>query len=331
MDIRFIDATTIREILTPDRCIQLLDEAMRQVSSGEAHLPLRQAMALPGGRGFYGIMPGCLGAGEARPETFGAKLISLFPDNAVRGLPSHLGLMLLHETEGGRPVAILNGDVITSLRTAGASALATRALARSDARTVAIIGTGEEACTHIPAMLAVRDIRTVRVWGRNPERAAALCERFASLEGVAFESSASVEAAVREADIVCTVTASKTPVLHGEWLPSGVHVNLVGSSVPSAREVDTETVVRARVYVDYLESARNQAGELLEALRQGAIDESHIVAEIGAVLSGRASGRRNPDEITLYKSLGILAQDLAVSWYVYEQAVRLGLGQVVRL
>lgn len=331
MDIRFIDSTVIRGVLTPDRCIRLLDEAMRQVSLGETCLPLRQAMPLPGRSGLYGLMPGYLGAGEARPECFGVKLISLFPKNPSRGLPSHLGLILLHEADSGKPLAILDADVITSLRTAAASALATRELSRTDARTLAVIGTGEEARSHIPAILTVRDIRSVLVWGRNPDRAAALCSEFARLEGVRCETRTSIEAAVREADIICTLTSAKTPVLRGAWIPKGAHVNLVGSSVPSSCEVDTETVVRGRVYVDYLESARNQAGELLEAIRQGVIDESHIVAEIGAVLLGKAPGRQSREEITIYKSLGILAQDLAASWFVYAQAEARDLGQVVNL
>lgn len=331
MDIRLINGSIIRELLTPEVCISLLEETMRQVSRGEAVLPLRQAMPLPNGRGLFGMMPGYLGAGPDRPDTFGIKLLSLFPENSKVGLPSHLGLMVLSEAETGKPLAILNADIITSLRTAAASGLATRVLSRPDSQILAIIGTGEQARSHVRAMLSVRDIKEILVWGRNEAHAQALCEQFSDIDGVVCEPRPTVEAAVRNAEIICTVTASKTPILYGRWISVGAHLNLVGSSTATVSEVDTEAVTRGKFYVDYRNSALNEAGELLKAIEQGAISESHILGEIGSVMLGEIPGRQRSDDITIYKSLGISAQDLSVAWYLYRHACERGLGELIEL
>ncbi len=331
MEIRFISATVIRGILTPTRCIELMDQAMRQVSRGEAELPLRHGLPLMNGKGILGMMPGYLKACGDRPACFGIKLNSLFPDNPAFGLPSHLGLIVLYEAEHGKPIAVLDADVITSLRTAAASALATRELSRPESSTLAIIGTGEEARTHIPAVQSVRDIDCIDVWGRNAAHARVLCDEFSTLEGVDIRPRDSVEAAVENADIICTVTAAPVPVLQGSWIPPGAHLNLVGSSFPTAREVDNEAVKRGRFYVDYRKSTLNQAGELLNAIAEGAVDESHIVGEIGSVLIGDVLGRQSAEEITIYKSLGVAAQDLASAWYVYDRSCEQGLGQLVTM
>jgi ornithine cyclodeaminase len=333
MDIRFIDKALIESLMPPPKCVELMDQAMRQVSLRECALPLRKGLPLMNGKGLLGWMPGYLRAsddgGGAYPDHFGIKLNSLYPDNPRHGFSSHLGLVVLYEADHGRPVAILDADVITSLRTAAASALATRELSRPESTTLAIIGTGEEARTHIPAMLAVRDIEEIKVWGRTPAHVEALCEEFSGLEEVAVEAAESVEAAVSGADVICTVTAADDPVLLGEWLPAGVHLNLVGSSIPEAREVDNEAVRRGRFYIDYIESTLNQAGELLRAIDDGVVDETHIVGEIGDVLLGKVPGRQSPDDITIYKSLGVAAQDLASARYLFDECERRGLGQVV--
>ncbi len=331
MEIRIINKALIHQLLPPEKCIELMDQAMRQVSLGEAALPLRHALPLMNGNGMLGMMPGYLKASGDRPDCFGIKLNSLFPDNPKHGLPSHLGLVVLYEAEHGKPIAILDADVITSLRTAAASGLATRELSRPESSTLAMIGTGEEARTHIPAVLAVRDIDTINVWGRNAAHAQALCDEFSGLDGVDIRAYDSVETAVQAADIICTVTAAPTPVLEGAMIPSGAHVNLVGSSIPTAREVDNEAVRRGRFYIDYRESTLNQAGELLSAIREGVVDESHIVGEIGSVLVGDVAGRQSAEEITIYKSLGVAAQDLASAWFVYQASCDQDLGQVISM
>jgi alanine dehydrogenase len=331
MDIRFINEQVIKQLLTPAKCIELMDQAMRQVSLGQAELPLRHGLPLPNGKGMLGMMPGFLGASGEQPDCFGIKLNSLFPGNPAVGLPSHLGLVVLYESENGKPIAVLDADVITSLRTAAASGLATRELSRPESATLAIIGTGEEARTHIAAMMAVRDIKRILVWGRNEAHAQAVCDEFSDLPDTELLTSATVQDAVSSSDIICTVTAAPTPVLEGAWIPAGAHVNVVGSSIPTTREIDTEAVVRSRFYIDYRLSTMNQAGELLTAIAEGAVDESHIVGEIGSVLLGEVTGRKSDSEITMYKSLGVAAQDLASAWYLYSESSQKGLGQVVQM
>jgi ornithine cyclodeaminase len=327
MEIRVIDEPLIRELLPPETCIEVVDETMREVSRGNVELPLRRGMKLPNGNGVLGMMPGYLGA----PECFGIKLVSLFPGNHAAGLPSHLGLMVLYEALQGKPIAILDGNVITGVRTAAASAVATRALARADAAKLAVLGTGDQAREHIPAILAVRDIREIALWGRDHDKATVLAEALSEVHRIPITASVKVGTAVEDADIICTVTSTREPILNGAWIPAGAHVNLVGSSVPNAREVDTAAVLRGRFFVDYRTSTLNQAGELLTAMNEGAVDENHIVGEIGELLLGEVEGRQSLDEITIYKSLGIAAQDLAAAWHVYTEAAASGQGQVVQL
>jgi ornithine cyclodeaminase len=325
MRIRAISEELIRELLTPAVAIDVVDAAMREVSSGNAELPLRWGLKLP--HGAMGMMPGYLG----RPESFGIKLASLYPGNPAHGLPSHLGLMVLFEADRGEPLALLSADALTSLRTAAASAVATRALARDDATKLAILGTGEQARSHVPAILAVRDIESVAIWGRDARNADALARELDAAVGPPVKASDDAEAAVRNADIVCTVTASREPILRGDWLQPGTHLNLVGSSVPDTREADTTVVERGRFFVDYRESAFAQAGELLTAIDEGTVGKNHVLAEIGEVLLGAAEGRTADAEITIYKSLGVAAQDLAAAWYLYEAAEAKNLGSVVEL
>ena len=317
-----VGGADVRRALPMSDCIEAVDRAMRAFSDGGAEVPLRTIMQLPGTRNFFGVMPGYL----ADPQGLGAKILTVYPDNTQRGLPSHVGIVVLFDTEIGIPLAVMDAAEITAIRTAAASAVATRALARTDASHLAILGTGEQAATHLEAMSKVRALRTVRIWGRSIEKA----ERFAEQEGsrlsLRVEVSRTAEEAVKGADIVCTVTASRDPVLNGAWLARGAHVNLVGSSRLVAREADDEVVTNSRFFVDSRTSARAEAGELKHAIDAGLVSESHILGEIGEVLSGSVSGRTGNNDITVYKSLGVAAQDLAAAHVIYERAVRDGLG-----
>jgi ornithine cyclodeaminase len=284
-------------------------------------------MPLPGGRGMFGMMYGWLG----QPESFGIKLVSLFPGNVAAGLSSHMGLVILYEGKHGKPVAIMDGSVVTAIRTAAASAVATDALARRDATTLAILGTGEQAESHLRAIPVVRAINKVRVWGRNPDHVRGFIDNHRSDTQAVMEPVDSVAAAIADADIVCAVTSSPTPILFGRDVRAGTHVNLVGSSFPDRAEADTELVVKSRYFIDYRESTLAQAGEFLKAKAEGTVDDGHIVGEIGQVLAGNVTGRQTPGEITVYKSLGIAAQDLAAASYVLVIAERDGVGQVFSL
>jgi len=325
MEIRILRAAEVRRLLPMSECVELMHRTMIAVSEGRVVLPLRTVMAMPQGRGLFGMMPGYL----MEPECFGTKLVSIMPGNKPPEYSSHLGLVLLFEAEHGQPVAILDAAEITAIRTAAASGLATRLLSNPEAGDLAILGAGEQARSHLDAMRCVRALRRVRVWARDPAKAAAFAAQARSALRVPVESCATVREAVASADIVCTVTKAREPILESEWLAPGVHLNVVGSSVASAAEIDIPTVVRARFFVDRRESTHNEGGEYLRALRSGAITPAHILAEIGEVANGSRKGRESAGEVTLYKSLGIAPQDLAAAHHIFEKARTQGLGQTI--
>ena len=325
--VRVIPGEDVRRLLSYEDCVPAVDSAMRAVSAGRVAMPLRTGMPLPSGAGVLGMMPGYLGD----PDCFGIKLVSLFPGNQALGLSSHLGLYLLYEARNGRPVAMLEAGSLTAIRTAAASVVATRALARREARTLALIGTGEQAVAHLEAFQSVRPFDRIVVWGRRSEATARLADHARSLGDAAVEVASDVREALRLADVVCTVTSAREPVLRGADVRAGTHLCLVGASFPDRREVDDDCVARSRYYVDYRGSALAQAGELLHAIGAGRVSESHIVAEIGEVLDGRVPGRRADEEITVYRSLGVAAQDLAAATLVLRRAEESGAGTVVGL
>lgn len=292
-------------------CVDVIERAMIAVSQGKADLPLRSIMPLGSGNAM-GVMPGAL----REPAVHGMKLISLYPDNPKQGLSSHQGILILFDTRDGRPLAALDGASVTAQRTAAASAAATRALSRPDARVLTILGAGEQADHHLPAQMVVRPFSEVRVWTRTFANAQAFAARHAAAAPSvrAFETA---EEAVTGADVIVTVTASPKPILKGAWLKPGQHVNLVGSSVASAREIDDDGVAMGRYFVDARVSASAQAGEYLDAVKAGAIAPEHMLGEIGDVYAGKLAGRVSSNDITLYKSLGVSAQDLATGYEIW--------------
>jgi len=325
VEIRVLRGAEVRHLLPMTACVDLMHRTMIAVSERRVVLPLRSVMVMPGELGMMGSMPGYI----AEPECFGVKLVSLIPRNKPPHYSSHLGLVLLFEAEHGCPVALLDAAEITAIRTAAASGLATRLMARPEAGDLALLGAGEQARSHLEAMLAVRTLRRIRVWARDSGKAAA----FANVEGarhqVTIERSATVREAVAGADIICTVTKAREPILLGEQLTPGVHLNVVGSSIATTAEIDTPAVVKSRFFVDYRESTVNEGGEYLRALRAGAITPEHILGEIGEVANGTKIGRRSSSDVTLYKSLGIAPQDLASAHYVLEKARAAGVGQII--
>ncbi len=312
----------VATLLPMETAIERVAEAMKSVSSGKTEMPLRSIMPV-GGANYFGMMPGAM----SDPACYGIKLVSLFPGNPDHGYSSHQGAMLLFEAEHGSAVPIMNAGLPTAIRTAAASAVATRELARADASVLAIIGNGEQAEHHLEAMIAVRPLKEVRIAGRRDSRVSAFVEaaqkRFPDLD---MEGGTDVADAVKDADIICTATASPEPVLFGEMVSPGTHLNVVGASIPSKREIDGALVLSSRIFADSRASIFAQAGEVVDAIEGGLIDEAHVCGEIGEVLSGRAEGRGGKDEITLYRSLGVVAQDLACASYVTELARERGLG-----
>lgn len=314
MTLDLIDAARVRELMTMADCIDAMAEAMAAASSGRIATPPRIIMPLIDKTGYFGVMPGS----SAEPRVYGAKIVSLHPGNPARGLPAIQGFVALFDHDTGRPVALVDGAEITGMRTAAASGLATRLLARPDASTAGIFGTGVQAATHLEAMLAVRPIRSVLVWGRTRSKVEAFARAQAERHEVPVRAAAAEEAAA--CDVVCTVTGAPEPVVRGAWVADGAHVNLVGAHSPTTREADTALVARARVYVDSMESTLNEGGDLLIPMREGAIGRDHIVGEIGQLVLGRIEGRRSPREVTLYNSLGVVGQDLVAAHLVYRRA-----------
>ena len=322
-----LDQPTIARLLTMDACIDVMAEALATLARGDAVQPLRPIMPIPGAEGsVLALMPSFLGA----PRGVGVQVITVFPGNHGTALDSHQGAVLLFDADDGRLLGVFDATAITAIRTAAVSGLATRLLARDDATKLAIIGSGVQARTHLEAMLAVRPFARLAIWSRSAERAAAFA-REAAARGIETTLAASAADAVRDADVVCTTTSAREPVLRGEWLPRGVHVNAVGASVRAARELDSEAVVRSRLFVDRRESALREPGDIIVPLEEGAITPDHIVAELGEVVIGRAAGRASPDEITLFKSLGLAIEDLAAAQWLYATAQRDGAGQWVEL
>jgi len=311
---RFIDRQEVARRLTYDVCIPIVRDAMIAFSRGETRQLLRSIIPLADGR-MFGVMPGAMGV----RAPFGAKLISVFPENFAQGIQSHQGLVILFDPENGAPVCVVHAGEITAIRTGAASAVATDALARKDSRRLAILGYGEQAATHARAIGKVRDLESIAIWGRSPERASAFAERMQAELAVPVSSATTVQEAVAKADVVCTVTSAAEPILKGAWVRPGTHLNLVGSSHAGPVEVDNGLVVRSRFIADSREGVLNQGAEFLRAKAAGLIGDDHIVAEIGQVLAGEIAGRRSAEEITVYKSLGHVIQDLATAWALYSQ------------
>ena len=327
MNVHIVNQAEVLQLLPMSECIDVMAEALKTLARGDAILPLRPVLWLPEKVGALGMMPSYLGDIKA----MGLKVVSVFPGNHGTQYDSHQGAVMLFETEHGRLLAIVDASEITAIRTAATTAVATKLLAREGAGDLAILGSGVQARTHLEAMLLARRIRRVRVWSRNPDHARAFALREAQRHVIAIEPMGTAQEAVTDADIICTTTAAREPVLLGEWLAPGAHVNAVGSSVAFTRELDTAAVVKARLFVDRRESTLNEAGDFLFPKKEGAIGDDHIRGEIGEVLLGQIRGRTSPDEITLFKSLGLAVEDLAAAYHIYHKAVEKGLGMSIEL
>ena len=329
---RIIPQSVVERLLPVGACVEVMRQAMIAVSNGDVTLPIRQFMPVPGAAGKMAIMPGSLGTvGDAQDASFGIKLVCKYERPKDDPLGTHVGMVLLFDSIKGVPLAMVEGSSLTAIRTSAASALATDLMARKDAKTLAIIGNGEQAARHVDAMMAVRPISEITVWGRNPVRAESFAKGTAERVGLPVRAASTAAEAVIGADIVCTTTSAKDPVLKGAHLEPGQHVNLVGAAVPTSAEVDSEAVARSRFVVDFRAAAMAAAGELLNAISDGTATEKHIAGEIGEIAGGNVAGRTSDDEITMYKSLGVSAQDLAAAHAVWVAAEREGLGEAMDL
>lgn len=307
----------VRELLDMESCIEAMTEVLASLARGDLYNPLRSIARPEGTDTLLGLMP----AYRAEPTSvYALKEIVIVPTNPSRGLDTHMGGVLLHDGESGELLAIMNAAPITEIRTAAVSAVATRALARPDAQRVAILGAGAQARGHVHAMRAVLDDPEVRIWARRLEAA----EELAGEVGATVAPS--VDAALFGAEVVCTTTGSREPVVEKRWLARGAHVNAVGACFPTTRELDTETVAESSFFTDRRESCLNEAGDYILAAAEGAVGPDHIKAELGEVLAGMEPGREHEDELTVFESLGIAVEDLASAELVVRRARERGVG-----
>lgn len=322
MKVLVVNPVEVRQLLLMNECIPIMEQALMNLGRGEGINPLRPVMFLPGKVGALGMMPAYLG----EPPAMGAKIVSVMPKNYGTKYDSHQGVVLLFENEHGSLLAMVDASEITAIRTAAVSAVATRLLARPDASDLAIIGSGVQGASHLEAMLLARPIDRIRIWSKTGSNSHLFSER----EGAKFtrhiEVMPSIEAAVDGADIICTTTMAPQPILKGDWLAPGVHINAVGSSIKSTRELDTAAVVKSRLFVDRRESTLNEAGDFLFPKAEGAINDDHIQGELGEILLGQIEGRKTVEEITLFKSLGLGVEDIASAFHIYEKAQQSGTG-----
>jgi ornithine cyclodeaminase/alanine dehydrogenase-like protein (mu-crystallin family) len=307
----------VRVLLDMPSCIEAMEEVLASLARGELYNPLRSIAGPDGVDTLLGLMPAYR---NAPTKAYGLKEIVVVPTNPARGLDTHMGAVLLHDGETGELLAIMNASPITEIRTAAVSAVATRTLARPDAQRVAVLGAGAQARGHVHAMRAVLDDPEIRIWSRDLDKA----------EGLAGELGAtvspSVDAALFGAEVVCTTTGAREPIVEKRWLARGAHVNAVGSCFPTTRELDTDTVASASFFTDRRESCLNEAGDYLIAASEGAVGPEHIKAELGEVLAGMHPGREHEDELTIFESLGIAVEDLASAELVVRRARERGAG-----
>jgi ornithine cyclodeaminase/alanine dehydrogenase-like protein (mu-crystallin family) len=315
--------------LTPEACADAMASVLAAHARGEALMPLRSMVQFPGAAGFMATMPAWRGGDE---PLFSLKSLCIMPGNPARGLDSHQGTVTLFDGATGAPKAILDASAVTSVRTAAVSAVATRLLAREDARVLAVLGAGVQGKAHLEALLPVRAFEDVRVFGPNQAHAQEVADGHARATGGRVAVAPSAEDAVRGADVIVLATTAREPVVRRDWLASGAHINAVGASVPRDRELDVETVAASALFCDSRESLRNEAGEYRLAVEQGAISgENHVRGELGEVLAGIADGRRSDGELTVFRSLGLAVEDLAAAECAVERALRLGIGTEVAL
>jgi ornithine cyclodeaminase len=325
MNLLVLSQKDVEALLPMSECIDVMQAALAATSRGEAVLPLRQMVWKSDRTGMVGLMPAYLG----EPRSLGLKVVSIFPaTRAPSSIPTKA--WSCSSIPSTARLVVMDASSITAIRTAAVSGAATRALARPEAGDLAILGSGVQAASHLEAMAAVRPLRRVRVWSREVAHARAFAEGHASKVRVPIEPMPTPEAAVREADLICTTTAAREPIVRGEWLAAGAHLNAVGACFPKTRELDTDAMARARLYVDRRESALNEAGDLLIPIQEGRLTEAHIVGELGDLFLGRVPGRQNSSEITLFKSLGIAIEDLAAAHHVLRKAQATGRGASLR-
>ena len=317
-----INHSQVRELLSISDCMEVVGRALADLARGQGVQPLRDGFLRPDRQGVLAWMPGSLATGQP----FGVKVLSVVDDPGELGVDSHQGAVLIFDPAGGAPLALCEAGAITAIRTAAVSALATDRLARQDASILAVLGSGTQARSHVDAMLEVRPISQIRVWSRDAEKVGSFVEEQADRHGVPIEPTLDAGAAIDGADIVCTTTSAREPILFAEMLEPGQHINAVGASIPSWREIHPGVLPMVSLFTDRRESLDNEAGEYISAIQEGIFERGLVVPELGEVLNGDHPGRTSETEITLFRSLGLAVEDIASATLVYRRALERGLG-----
>lgn len=310
----------VRSLLAMPELIEAMEAALVAYSTGRAQQPVRTVLEVGADKAFFGVMPASL------PDlpALGAKLVTVFEGNAARGLPTHLATILLLDPQTGALLAQVDGRFITEVRTAAVSAVATRLLALPRAATLALIGSGVQAGSHLDALRCVRPVARVRVWSPSLERRERFAAEAAGRTGLDVEAAGSAEAAVRDADLVVLATSARTPVVRSGWIADGAHICAVGACRPDQEEMDAAILGRARVFVDSRAGALAESGDVRIAIAQGLLSADGIAGEIGALAAGLVTGRQRPDQVTVFKSLGMAVEDVAAAYLAYSRAGREG-------
>ncbi len=321
----------VEKLLTMHDTIAAVEDGYRQLAAGNVTMPQRVATNVLPHNGIHLSMPAFVGAGaettDAEPGTLAIKIVTVFSDNPSKyGEPTIQGVVLLHDARTGKPLALMDAEQLTAMRTGAASGVATKTLARPDAAVASILGSGVQAGTQLLGICTVRPIQRAWVFSLQPDQDLAFAARMSRLLGIEVARAPDIRTAVESADVICTATNSSTPLFDGAWLQPGTHINGIGSYTRTMRELDTTTMLRSRVYVDGQAAAQTEAGDIVIPIAEGAMTYDHVIGEIGAVLLGRAPGRQAPADITVFKSVGMAVQDAVTAPIVYTRAIEQGLG-----
>jgi alanine dehydrogenase len=319
----------VESLLTMADALEAVDDGFRRLSAGEVVMPQRLATPIPPYNGLHLSMPAFV---QGDPGTLTIKIVTVYRDNAANfALPMIQGVLLLYQAQTGQLLAMMDAEHVTGVRTGAASGVATAHLARPDASTLLLFGAGALGPHQVAAVCAVRPIRQVLVTTRSGGKDVAFCNQMAQQLGITVEPAGDVQRAVERADVICTATNSVTPLFDGAWLQPGAHINAVGAYTRTMRELDTTTIVRSRVFVDRLQAAQSEAGDIVIPIEEGAITIDHIAGELGQVIGGERAGRTSSGEITIFKSVGLAMQDAVTASRVYARALELGVGQTVSI
>ena len=321
----FLTEADVHVLLPMPDLIDSMQSALAAYSTGQVQQPLRTVLQVGAGHAFFGLMPAFIPQSGA----LGTKLVTVFGGNAALGLPTHLATIIMLDPQTGAVRAIMDGRYITEARTAAVSAVSVRLLAREDASTLAIIGSGVQAHSHLEAISLVRPLKEVRVWSPTLDRRQRFAADARGLVGATVTAVADARTAVADADLIVLATASREPVVRSEWVADGAHICAVGACRPDQREMTTDLVQRGRLFVDSRTGALAEAGDIVIPIKEGAFDDNHIAGELGELAAGRIGGRSKPSDVTIFKSLGMAVEDVAAAHQAFERAAERGLGRAV--